>query len=90
MDDFASNPEMPETATTKVYGADWCPLTRRAIEHLERKGIAFDYVDIEQDEEAARWVRTQNDGKERKPTIRIGDRVLIEPTNRELDEALAV
>jgi glutaredoxin len=77
-------------AAIKVYGADWCPLTARAIEYLERKGIAFDYINIEKDKEAARWVRTQNNGKERKPTIRIGDRVLIEPTNQELDAALVV
>ena len=71
-----------------VYGADWCPLTTRALTHLERKGLDFEYIDIEDDEDAARWVRAQNGGKERKPTIRIGDRILIEPSDAEIDQAL--
>jgi mycoredoxin len=72
-----------------VYGAEWCALTTRALTHLEQKGFEYEYIDIEEDEAAARWVRQQNDGKERKPTIKIGDRVLVEPTNAELDRALS-
>ena len=72
-----------------IYGADWCPTTLRALAHLEDKGIPFQYIDIEKDEQAAQWVREQNGGKERKPTIRIGQRVLVEPSNAELDRAIA-
>jgi mycoredoxin len=76
-------------AEVLVYGADWCPLTARALAHLKRKGVPFQYIDIEKDEQAAQWVREQNGGKERKPTIRIDGRVLVEPTNAELDRALS-
>lgn len=72
----------------KVYGADWCEDTRRTLRHLDESGVDYDYVDIEQDEEAARWVREQNDGKERKPTLEVGGRVLSVPSNEELDAAL--
>jgi glutaredoxin len=72
----------------KVYGADWCGDTKRSLRHLEQSGVDYDYIDIEQDEEAARWVREQNDGKERKPTIDINGRVLSTPSNEELDAAL--
>jgi len=44
-----------------VYGADWCPLTRRALVHLERIGVPFDYVDVESDPEASAWVKSQNE-----------------------------
>jgi mycoredoxin len=72
----------------KVYGADWCKDTKHTLKHLDERGVDYDYVDIEKDEEAARWVREQNDGKERKPTLDINGRVLSVPSNEELDAAL--
>lgn len=72
----------------KVYGADWCGDTQRSLKHLDEAGVDYDYIDIEKDEEAARWVREQNNGKERKPTIDINGRVLSVPSNEELDAAL--
>jgi mycoredoxin len=72
-----------------VYGADWCPLTRRAIEYLERIRVPFSYVDVEADPEASKWVKNQNGGKEKKPTIDIDGRILSEPTNEELRAALS-
>jgi glutaredoxin len=72
----------------KVYGADWCEDTRRTLEHLRGLGVAHRYIDIERDEEARAWVRGQNEGKERKPTLDIAGQVLSTPTDRELDSAL--
>ena len=72
----------------KVYGADWCGDTQRTLKHLSDLGVAHRYVNIEQDEEAAAWVREQNDGKERKPTLDVAGQVLSVPTTRELDSAL--
>lgn len=72
----------------KVYGADWCGDTQRSLRQLDALGVAYDYVDIEQDEEAAGWVRQQNDGKERKPTIKLGERVLSTPSEQELESEL--
>jgi mycoredoxin len=72
----------------KVYGADWCGDTRRAREFLDGLGVAYEYVDVEQDESAAEWVREQNGGKERKPTVDVGGQVLSVPTEHELVGAL--
>ncbi|HKS28930.1 MAG TPA: glutaredoxin family protein [Pyrinomonadaceae bacterium] len=72
----------------KVYGADWCGDTKHTLKHLDETGVDYDYINIETDEEAARWVREQNNGKERKPTIDINGRVLSVPSNEELDAAL--
>lgn len=77
---------MPEII---VYGADWCPLTTNVREHLEHRGIPYEYIDIDEDRDAAKWVAEQNGGKEKKPTIRVGDKVLSVPSNRELDRAIA-
>lgn len=73
----------------KVYGADWCEDTQHTRKVLERLGVAYDYINIEQDEQAANWVKEQNDGKERKPTLKLGERVLSTPSDEELKSALS-
>lgn len=72
-----------------VYGTDWCPNTRRTLEHLRNLGVPFDYINIEHDANARRWVQDQNEGKERKPTLDISGRILSEPSDSEVDRALA-
>ena len=72
----------------KVYGADWCGDTQRSLKRLDQLGVAYDYVDVEQDGKASQWVKQQNDGKERKPTIVVGQQVLSVPSDRELESAL--
>ena len=72
----------------KVYGADWCEDTRHAREFLDRLGVQYQYVNIEQDESAAAWVRGQNGGKERKPTVDIAGQVLSVPSDHDLTAAL--
>jgi glutaredoxin len=71
-----------------VYGADWCKDTAEVREYLERRGVAFDFVDVEADPEASEWVKRQNGGKERKPTLQIGNQVLCVPTLSKIDQAL--
>lgn len=72
----------------KVYGADWCGDTRHTREVLDRLGVAYKYIDVEQDEQAAQWVRDHNGGKERKPTLDVGGQILSVPTEHELVGAL--
>ena len=72
-----------------VYGADWCSKTRNTLAHLEQRGINYQYINIDTDREAAKWVADQNNGREKKPTLNIDGEVLTEPTDRELDVALA-
>ncbi|MBA3321255.1 MAG: NrdH-redoxin [Pyrinomonadaceae bacterium] len=72
----------------KVYGADWCGDTQRTLEHLRELGVAHKYINVEQDAQAAAWVREHNDGKERKPTLDLAGQILTEPSSRELDSAL--
>lgn len=72
----------------KLYGTDWCADTQHTRQLLDSLGVAYKYINIEQDEKAARWVREHNDGKERKPTLDIRGQVLSTPTDRELESAL--
>jgi glutaredoxin len=72
----------------KVYGADWCGDTKRTLRLLDRLGVDYDYINIEQDEQARAWVREQNKGKECKPTVEINGRVLSVPSDEELEEQI--
>lgn len=72
----------------KVYGADWCEDTRKTRATLERLGVAYKYVNIEENESAAQWVRDRNEGEERKPTLDVKGQTLSNPSERELIAAL--
>jgi mycoredoxin len=71
-----------------VYGADWCPLTKAALSHLNQLGVEYQYIDIDEDPSAAKWVADHNGGKEKKPTIDVQGEVLTTPSNAELDQVL--
>lgn len=75
-------------ADIKVYGADWCPLTKNTRAHLDKLNIPYQYINIDHDKQAAKWVADQNHGKEKKPTLDIDGQVLTEPTDQELDKVL--
>ena len=72
----------------RVYGADGCEDTRHARQLMERLGVRYEYVNIEQDERAREWVREQNGGQERKPTVDVAGQILCTPTDHELTSAL--
>ena len=72
----------------KVYGTDWCEETRHVRGYLDRLGVKYQYVNIEQDEPAAAWVREHSGGRERMPTVDIAGQVLTVPSDHELTSAL--
>ena len=72
----------------KVYGADWCGDTKRTRAYLDGQGVKYEYINIEQDAQAAAWVKEQNGGRERKPTVDLGGQVLSVPSDEELAGAL--
>jgi glutaredoxin len=73
----------------KVYGVASCTKTQRATNLLQSMGVAYDYFDLAHDRHAAEWVRWQNGGDEaRTPTIMIGLRVLIDPSEAVLSAAV--
>lgn len=75
-------------AGVTVYGADWCPLTKKALEHLNQLGVEYKYIDIDNDQAAAKWVADHNHGREKKPTIDVDGQVLTEPSDAELEQVL--
>jgi mycoredoxin len=71
-----------------IYGADGCEDTQQTREHLNDLGVNYQYVNVEQDPAAADWVKRQNDGKQKTPTVKFPDLVLSVPSNAQLDAAL--
>lgn len=68
-----------------VYGAHWCPDCRKSKQFLGEHQIPYNWVDIEQDQEAEQFVIDKNKGKRIIPTILFADgSFLVEPSNAEL------
>lgn len=59
--------------TFTMYTTPWCGYCHRLKSQLDREGIAFDIVDIEQQPEAASIVESANDGNQTVPTLVYSD-----------------
>ncbi len=64
----------------EVYWRPGCPYCRRLRRALTRRGIDAEYHNIWDDDAARSFVRQANRGDETVPTVRVGQRVLINPT----------
>ena len=62
----------PEPIT--MYTTRWCPDCTRAKSFLEKRGVAYREVNIEDDESAEEIVIKANDGKRKVPTLEVGGR----------------
>jgi mycoredoxin len=83
--------EMNETDTIILYGTNWCGGTRRCRILLDKCGIPYQWIDIEKDEEAGRFLERLNNGFRSVPTILWPDgSKLTEPTEEELSHKLGV
>ncbi|GAA3544572.1 mycoredoxin [Amycolatopsis ultiminotia] len=73
-----------------VYGTSWCPDVKRSRALLDVTGVAYDYVDVEEDASAEKLVRELQDGERRIPTIVFPDGThLVEPGDDELTAHLS-
>jgi mycoredoxin len=70
-----------------MYVTTWCSDCRFAKRWFDTRGIAYEVIDIEKDEAAARYIKEVNGGASSVPTIIFPDgSVLVEPTGRDLAE----
>jgi mycoredoxin len=56
-----------------MYSTSWCGYCHRLKSQLDREGIGYTVVDIEQDPAAAEFVMSVNGGNQTVPTIRFDD-----------------
>jgi mycoredoxin len=61
------------TQTFTMYSTPWCGYCHRLRSQLDREGIEYDVVDIEQFPEAAAIVESVNHGNQTVPTLVYSD-----------------
>ena len=59
--------------TFTMYTTPWCGYCHRLKSQLDREGIAYEIIDIEQQPEAAAIVESANDGNQTVPTLVYAD-----------------
>jgi glutaredoxin len=85
----AEGPARDTTPALIVYGTGWCPDLRRSRALLDSTGVAYQYVDLDEDKAATKLVRRLQRGHRRVPTLVWPDGAfLVEPTDDELADHL--
>ncbi|MEX0428755.1 mycoredoxin [Nocardioides sp. DS6] len=78
------------TAPFTMYTTPWCGYCKRLMGQLEREGISYEIVDIEQVPEAAQIVESVNDGNQTVPTLVYADGTsMTNPSIMQVKEKLA-
>jgi thioredoxin reductase (NADPH) len=78
-------------ADVKVYGAPWCPDCKRTKKFLGEQRVAYDWLDIDEEAEALRFVEELQGGGRTIPTVIFPDgSYLLEPSNDELARKLGL
>lgn len=57
----------------KIYTTTWCPDCQIVKQALTDKGLSFEEVSIENDEQAAEYVMSVNGGRRSVPTVVSGE-----------------
>jgi len=73
-----------------VYGAYWCRDSIRTRRFLNRHGVPYTLVDVEEDPQAAQKVKEWNNGFLSTPTLDIEGRIVSEPSDEELAKLLGI
>lgn len=55
--------------TVTMYSTTWCGYCRRLKSQMDREGIPFEEINIEQDPESAAYVESVNNGNQLVPTV---------------------
>ncbi len=72
----------------EVLGAAWCADTARTLRCLRRLRVPAHAVDVDEHLDALQEVMQSTGGERRTPVVEIGPRVLVEPSNAALVQAL--
>jgi mycoredoxin len=78
-----------------MYSTTWCGYCRRLKSQMDREGIAYTEINIEQDPESAAFVEKVNNGNQTVPTVLVTpngggeDVVMTNPSLKQVQQALA-
>ena len=81
---------MSSDAPITMYSTPWCGYCHRLKSQLDREGIAFDMVDIEQDPSAIQIVEEANNGNQTVPTLVYSDgSAMTNPSLKQVKDKIA-
>ncbi|MFN8075851.1 MAG: mycoredoxin [Kineosporiaceae bacterium] len=65
--------QVPPAGTVTMFSTTWCGYCHRLKSQMDRAGIGYEVVDIEQTPDAAAFVREVNGGNQTVPTLLFPD-----------------
>lgn len=68
-----STTKLPDAGTITMFSTTWCGYCRRLKTQLDKEGIAYTEVNIEQEPGAAEFVENVNGGNQTVPTVLFPD-----------------
>lgn len=75
-------------APVVIHWRPGCGFCSSLLEGVSETPLEYDTVNIWEDAEGAAFVRSVADGNETVPTVRVGDVALVNPTTRQLLQAV--
>ena len=82
-------PPRTTTPPLTIFGRRWCGISQMIRRYLDRAGIPYEYVDLDQDSRAEEQLQWITGGRPRTPMVRLGDEWLVQPSVQQLSRALA-
>jgi mycoredoxin len=76
-----------QVGNIEVFWRPGCPFCMKLRATLALRNVKVRWINIWEDDEARQFVREENGGNETVPTVRIGERVLTNPTWRQFRAA---
>ncbi|MFF3614524.1 glutaredoxin family protein [Streptomyces sp. NPDC002580] len=80
--------------TVTMYSTTWCGYCRRLKSQMDREGITYNEINIEQDPQSAAFVEKANGGNQTVPTVLVvsanggGEVVMTNPSLAQVKQAL--
>ena len=82
--------QAPAAGTITMFSTTWCGYCKRLKTQLDREGIGYQIIDIEQQPEAAEYVMSVNGGNQTVPTVVFPDgTAATNPSVAEVKQRLA-
>jgi mycoredoxin len=79
---------MEKTETVTMYSTAWCGYCRRLKREMTQAGISFREIDLDSDPSYDDRIIAQTGGYRTVPTLEVQGRLLVNPSIREVQEAL--
>ncbi|AZH80437.1 NrdH-redoxin [Microbacterium sp. Y-01] len=77
------------TVPVAIYGNRWCGITQLIRRALDRAGIGYDYVDLDEHPSVHSRLEALTRGRLRTPIVHIDGEWLMEPSLRQVQAVLA-